>query len=67
MVDKNENPMACCLCHEAIDVQPSGWSEGHNAEPAAAGRCCSDCNSSIVIPLRLMAVRDRMLWIGGRN
>lgn len=27
---------------------------GNNAEPVNGGRCCDDCNSSVVIPARLM-------------
>lgn len=41
----------CCLCGMPIE----GW--GNNPIPArAAGRCCDECNSNIVIPLRILAL-----------
>ena len=48
----------CVICKGAIEAQkaPNGkifWSDGHNAEPVAEGRCCRDCNYSVVIPARL--------------
>jgi len=50
--------MECCFCQTTIEVKPSGWDKGHNAEPVKTnGRCCSDCNHSIVIPFR-MGVRS---------
>ena len=30
------------------------WIKGHNALPVKDGRCCSDCNNKIVVPLRIM-------------
>ena len=29
------------------------WTEGHNAEPIAEGRCCDRCNEDIVVPHRI--------------
>ena len=29
------------------------WEHGNNAEPINDGRCCDDCNWSVVIPERL--------------
>ena len=29
------------------------WEDGNNAEPINDGRCCDDCNWSVVIPERL--------------
>ena len=47
----------CDICGEGIEIEISGWTEGHNAEPAVKdGRCCSDCNMTVVIPLRLEAI-----------
>jgi hypothetical protein len=46
-----ENP--CCICLREIDVEINGWSEGHNAEPIEKGRCCSECNTLLVVPERL--------------
>ena len=45
--------MKCCLCKSEIDVEPSGWDQGHSAEPVMAGRCCSTCNTGVVLPIRL--------------
>ena len=48
----------CCLCGQPAPITdrwgegPDSW--GHNPEPLASeGRCCSDCNSTRVIPARL--------------
>lgn len=51
--------MKCCICNEEIDVQyaPDGtvaWDKGHNAEPVREGRCCSTCNTGVVLPVRMM-------------
>jgi hypothetical protein len=35
----------------------TGWKEGNNAEPVNSGRCCDDCNMSVVIPARLKRLR----------
>jgi hypothetical protein len=40
----NENP--CCLC----DKEFSGY--GNNPAPFKGGRCCDDCNGSLVLPAR---------------
>ena len=47
--------MKCCMCENEIDVQGT-WEGGHNAEPAATGRCCSTCNYTVVLPLRIKGV-----------
>jgi len=41
----------CCMCKRV----EAGF--GHNAQPASEGRCCTECNWTIVIPLRVM-MRD---------
>lgn len=46
----------CSICQGPIDVQLSGWADGHNAEPVNKGRCCSACNTSVVIPARINAI-----------
>ena len=48
----------CCLCNGPIDphTTPDGevyWTAGHNALPVKDGRCCTQCNGTKVIPLRL--------------
>jgi hypothetical protein len=50
--------MKCSICKEEIDIQytPEGkpfWTEGHNAEPINNGRCCTNCNETVVIPARM--------------
>ena len=50
--------MKCCLCENDIDVQGT-WEGGHNAEPAATGRCCSTCNYTVVLPLRIKEIFPR--------
>ena len=56
----SKNTQDCCICGEKIDamVNPDTgkeiWTKGHNAEPVKEGRCCSDCNNKVVVPLRIM-------------
>ena len=46
--------MKCSVCGSTIKKDPvSGWDGGHNAHPVNDGRCCDDCNTHIVIPLRI--------------
>ncbi|MHC5033453.1 MAG: hypothetical protein ACYTFZ_00230 [Planctomycetota bacterium] len=46
--------MKCCICNKEIPVELNGWAEGHNAEPVErGGRCCTECNSLVVIPRRI--------------
>ena len=42
--------MKCSICFNDIEVQPSGWNQGNNAQPVNSGRCCNVCDSSVVIP-----------------
>ena len=55
----------CSICDREIDIEmfhdadgnyKGSWSGGHNAEPVTNGRCCSKCNDTIVIPMRLEAI-----------
>ena len=56
----SDNTQDCCICGKKIDALVSSktgeevWTKGHNAKPAKDGRCCSDCNNKIVLPLRIM-------------
>ncbi len=43
----------CCLCGKEIE----DWQTNNPFPISANGRCCSDCNSKIVIPLRLRLMR----------
>ena len=45
-------PWTCSICKRTITNDK--W--GNNAWPINDGRCCSDCNSTLVIPARLTAV-----------
>ena len=53
--------MNCVICDELVDVvkTPKGeiiWKIGHNAEPVSAGRCCTDCDNTKVLPARLAPI-----------
>ena len=50
-----ETGTKCCLCDGDIEVQPNGWTGGHNPEPLASSEmsCCDTCNATQVIPERL--------------
>jgi len=45
--------MKCSICKGEIAVTDYGWSEGHNAQPVNAGRCCDTCNWTVVVPMRM--------------
>jgi hypothetical protein len=45
--------MKCSICFHEIEVHPCGWAEGHNAQPVAEGRCCGQCNDTVVVPVRI--------------
>ena len=45
--------MKCSICTNEIDVQSNGWEEGHNALPLSNGRCCTICNDTEVVPMRM--------------
>ena len=38
----------CSICNNKINDR-----FGNNAEPVNNGRCCNDCNSTVVIPARI--------------
>ena len=40
--------MNCSICNNKINDR-----FGNNAEPVNDGRCCNDCNSTVVIPVRI--------------
>ena len=50
----------CVLCGDALDVLYKNgvaiWTDGHNAEPLANGRCCNFCNDTEVIPARFRSI-----------
>ena len=45
--------MKCFICTNDIDVQSNGWEEGHSALPLSNGRCCTICNDTEVVPMRM--------------
>lgn len=51
--------MKCSICDKEIPVKDGGWDSGNNAQPVNDGRCCDDCNMSVVIPARLHALSNR--------
>ena len=53
---KNKEKQKCILCKKQIEDP-----YGHNAEPLAKGRCCSDCNSYKVVPERIYRMM-KPLW-----
>jgi len=52
----------CVLCKDALDVLYRNgiaiWTDGHNAEPMAKGRCCNYCNDTKVIPARIKSIQQ---------
>jgi len=49
--------MKCCLCGDEIG-NDRGWDKGNNAQPVMEGRCCDECNMSVVIPRRFNEARE---------
>ena len=57
--------MKCCICKAEIEKQYNEegvmyWDQGNNAQPNDDGRCCNECNATIVIPARLTEMKLRM-------
>ena len=48
----------CVICDGPIeelyteDGAPYWW-DGHNAAPVELGRCCDNCNETVVVPTRI--------------
>ena len=45
--------MKCSICTNEIDVQSNGWEEGILLFPLSNGRCCTICNDTEVVPMRM--------------
>ena len=45
--------MNCSICKNPIEVQANGYEGGHNAFPLSDGKCCTHCNDTEVIPMRM--------------
>jgi len=57
--------MQCVICKGEIEKQYTEegvmyWDQGNNAQPIDDGRCCNECNATIVIPARLTEIKLRM-------
>tara|TARA_R100001509_G_scaffold134254_1_gene87823 strand:- start:278 stop:460 length:183 start_codon:yes stop_codon:yes gene_type:complete len=53
----NINQVKCSICGGYIEPMRNKdgevvWEHGNNAQPINDGRCCDDCNWSVVIPER---------------
>ena len=51
----------CVICGSKIPPHMTDegvvyWEGGHNAEPVNQGRCCTNCNDTVVIPARLAQI-----------
>jgi len=51
----------CSICSGGIDHHKKAdgtvfWTEGHNAWPINEGRCCTDCNETIVLEARMRSM-----------
>jgi len=52
--------LECSICHRPITPHPiSGWAGGCNAQPINDGRCCQECDDTIVVPARITLMRRR--------
>lgn len=49
-----KEPLVCCICGKKIEGQ---W--GNNPSPVKSeGKCCDDCNNSVVLSARLFGLRS---------
>ena len=48
----------CSICGKKIPTELDGWSIGNNAEPINDGRCCNECNETVVIPARIKQIKN---------
>lgn len=53
----------CSICEGHIEPLRDGkgeivWEGGHNALPVKDGRCCDECNLTVVIPARMARIRS---------
>jgi len=54
-INEEDADIICCLCDKPIERDSfTGWKYGHNPAPLGKkdDRCCSGCNSAVVIPAR---------------
>tara|TARA_R100000808_G_scaffold62_6_gene488 strand:+ start:816 stop:1016 length:201 start_codon:yes stop_codon:yes gene_type:complete len=60
ITEKGVAKMDCAICKAGIQPDPiSGWKEGHNAWPLADGRCCDNCNNTVV-GARILMLKEAM-------
>jgi hypothetical protein len=48
--------LICSICNKPIPAKGT-WRGGNSAEPINSGRCCDDCDNTVVIPRRLLQMR----------
>lgn len=64
MTETDPTLKTCSICYKRIDIQ-GDWEHGHNAAPVIPhhrthktlvkhDRCCSHCNTHIVVPIRII-------------
>ncbi len=55
--------MNCSICQGEIEKQMWQdeiiWDRGHNAQPINDGRCCDNCNFTIVLKARLTQIANK--------
>jgi hypothetical protein len=51
-----EPKLTCSICQRPIEPE-NGWTRGHNAMPVNNGRCCGECNATVVLPARIALFR----------
>tara|TARA_R110000822_G_scaffold3972_22_gene17052 strand:- start:81 stop:290 length:210 start_codon:yes stop_codon:yes gene_type:complete len=57
----NLKDVKCVLCEGYIQPKKTEdgvvyWRDGNNAQPIMDGRCCDECNNTLVIPARMDAI-----------
>lgn len=53
-----EEILKCSICGNIIKPNWFGWADGNDAQPINNGRCCDECNSRYVIPVRSKCNRN---------
>lgn len=54
---KTKPLLLCSICRHPI-LPKGSWTDGNNAQPVNNGRCCDDCNATVVIPARIAALQS---------
>ena len=53
-----EANLKCSICGNEIIPNSIGWKYGNNSFPINEGRCCDECKLNIVLPRRMVDLKN---------